>query len=50
MEQTYVSTMLTTEAKINGKLRAILKIEPVSSHFHRDNQMHTVKKKQTLIY
>lgn len=28
--------MLTTEAKINGKIRATLKLEPVSSHFHRD--------------
>lgn len=41
---------LTTEAKINGKLRAILKLEPVSSHFQRLNQLHTVKKQQTLIY
>lgn len=42
MEQTYVSTMLTTEAKINGKLRAILKLEPVHSYFHRDIIKYTL--------
>lgn len=50
MEQTYVPTMLTTESKINGKVTAILKLEPVSSHLHRHNQIHTVKNKQTPVY